>query len=179
MKTLETDRLILRSFMLDDLDDFFEYAKNPNIGPNAGWQPHSKKEDTLKILQSFINKDEVWAIVYKENKKVIGSLGIHADTKRNNSKARQMGYVISEDYWGKGLMTEACKCAIKYVFEDINLDLLSIYHYPFNNKSKRVIEKCGFKYEGTFRKASTVYTGEVFDDVCYSILKEEYFQGIK
>lgn len=173
MHTLETERLILRSFREEDLQDFYEYAKNQNVGPNAGWKPHENKEESLRILNDFINGNEVWAIVYKEHNKVIGSIGLHKDDLRIASNVKMMGYVLSEPYWGKGLMTEAVKGIMEYAFNDLHLDLLSIYHYPFNKRSKRVIEKCGFKYEGTLRYAKQVYDGSVYDTVCYSITKDE------
>lgn len=175
MKTIETERMILRPWRIEDLEDFYEYAKNPNVGPNAGWEPHKDKEVSLKILQSFIKKDEVRAIVYKENGKVIGSLGVHNDKKREGIRAKMIGYVLSETYWGKGLMSEAVKEIIKRLFEEENIDVISCYHYPFNIQSKRVIEKCGFKYEGTLRLASEIFDGSIYDDVCYSITKEDYF----
>jgi [ribosomal protein S5]-alanine N-acetyltransferase len=178
MKILETERMILRPWEIDDLDDLYEYAKSSNIGPDAGWEPHKDKEVSLKILQSFIEKDEVRAIVYKENNKVIGSLGVHCDEKRKGVKAKMIGYVLSEDYWGKGLMSEAVKEVIRYLFEEEKYDIVSCYHYPFNIRSKRVIEKCGFNYEGTLRLASEIYDGRVYDDVCYSIVKEEYFANL-
>jgi putative acetyltransferase len=175
MRVLDTDRMILRPWTMEDLDDFYEYTRNPNIGPNAGWPPHDSKETSMKILQSFIDKGEVWAIEYKADKKVIGSLGAHNDAKRDGVKARMIGYVLSEDYWGKGLMSEAVHTVIKYLFEEEKYDIITCYHYPFNCRSKRVIEKCGFKYEGTLRLASKIYDGSVYDDVCYSIVKEDYF----
>lgn len=175
MKTLKTERMTLRPWRIEDLDDFYEYAKNPNVGPNAGWPPHKDKEASLKIIQSFIEKDEVRAIVYKENGKVIGSLGTHCDKKRDGVKARMIGYVLSEDYWGKGLMAEAVREVIRHLFEEEGYDVISCYHYPFNIRSKRVIEKCGFKYEGTLRYATRIFDGNVYDHVCYSITKEDYF----
>jgi Acetyltransferases, including N-acetylases of ribosomal proteins len=174
MKALETERVILRPWKIEDLDDFYEYAKNPYVGPNAGWEPHKDKETSLRILHSFIEHDEVRAIVYKENNKVIGSLGVHCDRKREGVNAKMIGYVLSEAYWGKGLMSEAVSEVIRYLFEEEKLDIISCYHYPFNIRSKRVIEKCGFKYEGTLRLASKLYDGSVYDDVCYSITKEDY-----
>jgi len=174
MKTLETDRLLLRAWSIDDVDDFFEYAKNPNVGPNAGWEPHPNKEFTLKIILAFIENGNVWAIVYKENGKVIGSLGLHTDKKREDVNAKMIGYVLSQEYWGRGLMTEAVNAAIRYAFEEIKLDLLSVCHYPFNVRSQKVIEKCGFQYEGTLRLACIRYDGAVLDDVCYSITSGEY-----
>jgi len=176
MVTLETERLILRQWRKDDLDDFYEYAKNPNIGPNAGWEPHKDKSISMKILDSFIEKDEVWAIVDKNSSKVIGSFGLHNDGKRNNCKAKMIGYVLDENYWGKGLITEATKKVINYAFEELDLDLISVYHYPFNQQSKRVIEKCGFKYEGTLRLASSIYNGSIYDDVCYSITRQDHYE---
>lgn len=175
MKVLETVRMILRPWRIDDLDDFYEYAKNPNVGPNAGWKPHKDKEESLRILQSFIEKEEVWAIEYKENGKVIGSIGAHRDEKRRGVNAKMIGYVLSQDYWGRGLMSEAVREVIRYLFEGEGYDIISCYHYPFNIRSKRVIEKCGFKYEGTLRLASKIFDGSVYDDVCYSIIRDDYF----
>ncbi len=175
MKVLETDRLLLRAFQENDLDDFYEYSKNPNIGPNAGWEPHADKEVSLNIINSFLEKEEVWAIVYKANNKVIGSIGLHKDHKRVAPNLKMIGYVLSEEYWGSGLMTEAAKRVVNYAFIELNLDLVSVYHYTFNNKSKRVIEKCGFRYEGTIRMGSQIYDGSIYDDVCYSITKEEFY----
>ncbi len=174
MKTLETNRLILRSFKVTDLDDFYEYAKNPNVGPNAGWPPHASREDSRKILTSFIENGEVWAIVLKENNKVIGSLGIHRDQLRTATDVRMLGYVLSEDYWGRGLMTEAARAAIRYTFETMDISLLTVHHYSHNQRSRRVIEKLGFHYEGTLRHCSRIYDGTVHDTACYSMTREEW-----
>jgi [ribosomal protein S5]-alanine N-acetyltransferase len=175
MKKLETERLILRTWSQGDLDDFYEYAKAPDVGPNAGWAPHVNKELSARILQSFIMSGDVWAIEYKQNHKAIGSLGLHEDKKREGVNSKMVGYALSHDYWGRGLMSEAVKCVIKYAFEKLELDVLSVYHYPSNLRSRRVIEKCGFKYEGTMRLASKLYDGTMVDEVCYSMTREEYF----
>lgn len=76
-KTIETDRLILRAWKETDLDDFYEYASVEGVGEMAGWKHHESIDVTKKILQSFISEKNVFAIVYKENNKVIGSLGLH------------------------------------------------------------------------------------------------------
>jgi len=175
VEILETERLSLRPWQLSDLDDFYEYAKNPNVGPKAGWEPHTSKEITREILQLFMERKNVWAMICKENGKVIGSIGLHEDKKRADINAKMIGYVLSETYWGKGLMSEAVKCVINYAFLEMKLDLISVYHYPSNNPSKSVIEKCGFSYEGTLRCASTIYDGTIKDDVCYSITRNEYY----
>lgn len=179
MKILETNRLILRPFALTDLDDLYEYAKSENVGPNAGWPPHESKDTSLEILNSFIDGNQIRAIVLKENNKVIGSIGVHKDYKREIIGCRMIGYVLSEDYWGKGIMPEGVKAVIKHLFEEENLQVVSCYHFPFNTQSKRVIEKCGFVYEGTIRCASEMYDGSISDDVCYSITRNDYFTNLK
>lgn len=150
-KVLETQRLILREFKEEDLTDFYEYASVDGVGEMAGWSHHENIEITKEILNSFIKDNKVFAIVYKENNKVIGSLGVEKygmEDKLDEFKnlyGREIGYVLSKDYWGKGLMKEAVKCVINYLFDECNLDFIICGYYLFNNQSKRVQEKCGFK----------------------------------
>lgn len=174
MLTINTERLKLRRFKLSDLNDFYEYAKNPNVGPNAGWEFHKSKNESILQLTTFIKSKDVWAIELLENAKVIGSVGLHKDLKRENPKSRMIGYVLNQDYWGKGYATEAVKKLIEYSFDTMKLDILSVYHYSFNERSKRVIDKCGFVYEGKLRASSMKSTGEVYEDMCYSMLEKEY-----
>lgn len=174
MKTIETDRLILRPFMYTDYEDLYEYARNPHIGPNAGWKPHDDVEESKVILRNFMEEDEVLAIVWKANNKVIGSLGLHKDLLRSADDVKMLGYVLSEDYWGKGIITEASRALLAYAFTDLNLKLVSVHHYAYNQKSRRVIEKCGFRYEGTLRHCTKIYNGNTYDLMCYSMTKDEW-----
>ncbi len=148
---IETERLILRPFKQTDLDDFYEYASVEGVGEMAGWKHHENIEMSQSILDLFINEDKTFAIVLKENNKVIGSLGVeeygleHILSEFFDYQGREIGYVLSKDYWGKGLMPEAVKAVIDYLFNVINLDFLTCGYYEFNNQSKKVQEKCGFK----------------------------------
>ena len=175
MDVLETERLVLRPFERDDLDDFYTYAKNPNVGPNAGWKPHENKRESRRILREFIEGEENWAITLKDEGKVIGSIGLHPDHKRDFEQARMLGYGLNEPYWGQGLMTEAARRVVRYVFQKTPIVILSIYHYPYNQRSRRVIEKCGFHHEGTLRMAVRLFDGRVCDHVCYSMTREEFY----
>ena len=132
---LETERLFLRSWLLDDLDDLYEYAQNVSVGVMQGWKPHESKEESLVVLKSFIADDERWAIQLKENCKVIGSIKLSPDENRGGYYAKYVSYVLSEKYWGKGYMTETLSRIIKYGFEEMNIDLLSAFHYPHNIRS--------------------------------------------
>ncbi len=175
---LKTERLILRQFETGDLDDFYEYAKNPEVGIHAGWCPHQTLSDTAEILFEFIHSNSVWAIVWRETGKVIGSIGLHKDGTRSPSRdIRALGYALSADYWGRGIMTEAVNRMLRYVFETLELKMLTVYHYAGNNRSRRVIEKCGFCYEGTLRRCSLRFDGKWMDDCCYSMTREEYLAG--
>jgi len=146
VKTLETDRLILRGFEPADLMDLYEYAKLDSVGPNAGWKPHESLEESWAILDRFITADDTWAIVLKSDLKVIGSVGMHAFQDLKGRNVKTLGYVLSTPYEGQGLMTEACLEAIRYVFEETATELIRVAHFIGNEKSRRVIEKCGFVY---------------------------------
>ncbi|MCL2573752.1 MAG: GNAT family N-acetyltransferase [Defluviitaleaceae bacterium] len=176
MKTLKTDRLILRDWKKNDLDDLFEYASVEGVGEMAGWSHHTDKEVSKGILQSFIDGGDVYAIVLKENKKVIGSLGLHDKSADANFKAktqREMGYVIGKDYWGQGLATEAAQVAIKYAFEKLRVDVLWCCHFAENMQSKRVIQKCGFAFHGKgIFEAKLI--NKTFDDMKYIMTKNDY-----
>ena len=148
---IETERLILRPFKQSDLRDFNEYASVPGVGEMAGWKHHETIEKTQEILDLFIKEDKTFAIVFKKNNKVIGSLGVEEYgleeklTEFENYYGREIGYVLSKDYWGKGIMPEAVGAVIHDLFNHLNLDFLICGYYDFNNQSKRVQEKCGFK----------------------------------
>ncbi len=147
---LETERLILREWKTSDLEDFFEYASVEGVGEMAGWSHHKSIMESQMILNSFINDKKTFAIVYKENNKVIGSIGIEFYgsveklTEFSELKGREIGYVLSKDYWGKGLMTEAIKCVTDYLFNVMDYDFLLCGYFDFNTRSARVQEKCGF-----------------------------------
>jgi len=175
MKTLETSRLQLRDWKMTDLEDFYQYAKDPDTGIHAGWIPHQSREESLKILEMFICNQDCWAIVERKTSKVIGSFGLHKDSHRRNPNSRMIGYVVSHERKGQGYATEATKAVLKHTFEDLNVDLVSVNHFLYNQASRRVIEKCGFQYEGTLRQAITRFDGAILDDCCYSMTKQEWY----
>lgn len=146
---LSTERLVLRAWKESDLEDFYEYAKVDGVGQMAGWQPHKSIEESRMILQSFIKNKNDFAILY--NNKVIGSLGIERYEENmlldyNNKYGRELGFVLSKDYWGNGLMPEAVNRVINYLFEEVKLDFIVCTNFKGNYQSQRVKEKCGFTY---------------------------------
>lgn len=142
---LHTGRLILRPWRQEDLDDFYAYASVDGVGQMAGWKPHENKEESQMILNSFIEHKRTFALEY--HGKVIGSLGIEEYNEEKfpeiaDKKCREIGYVLSKEYWGQGLMPEAVREVIRYLFECVNLDM--IYADIF----------CGIISPGGYRKSA-------------------------
>ena len=172
---LRTERLILRPWRQEDLNDFFEYASVDGVGQMAGWLPHENKETTQTVLDSFITHKKTFAL--ELDGKVIGSLGIENYKEEefpelDKLQGRSIGYVLSKDYWGQGLMPEAVNAIQKYLFDTVGFDFLIVSHYVFNGQSKRVIEKSGFQYIKTIRLNTRYGTTE--DTLVYLLLKEEW-----
>ena len=175
MKSLRTKRLVLRQWYMSDADDLFAYAQNPLVGPSAGWRPHHVRKDSEDLIQKVFQQEYFhWALVVPGAGKVIGGINLTQDTKRNNPHARTLGYSMNPDYWGNGYMTEAAKAVIAFGFEGLTTEIISVYHYPDNLRSKRVIEKCGFTYEGTLRHCSQLFNNKTYDNLCYSMTAMEY-----
>lgn len=172
-QTIETERLCLRPVRTSDADDIYEYSKNENVGPNAGWKPHENIDETRALMDLiFLGKENVFGIVLKETNKLIGSIGLIDDPKRENDQTRMIGYAIGYTYWGNGYTTEAAQALLQYGFETLGLDLISAYCYPFNERSKRVIAKLGFAYEGKLSLCEKLYNGEVYDNECYALMRK-------
>ena len=146
---LTTDRLTLRPWRESDLNDFYEYASVDGVGQMAGWNPHRNVEESKMILTHFIKGKHVFALEHQG--KVIGSLGVEEYSEENypeldTLQGREIGYVLSKAYWGQGLMPEAVKAVIDWLFDEIQLDFIIVGHFDRNAQSKRVVEKCGSQY---------------------------------
>ena len=174
MKRLETERLILRPWCMEDAEDLFFYASTPKVGPMAGWKPHENIEETQSILAMFIKTDDTWALELKETHKVIGSVGLHDSRRAELSYDREIGYALSEDYWGQGIVVEAVKAVMAYAFDELQMNMLMVAHFCFNKQSKRVIEKLGFEHRKHLAEACVRYDGVVLDEEVYMMTREQY-----
>ena len=177
-KLLETERLLLSKWTLsvEDVKGLYDYAKNPNVGPNAGWAPHKDEDESAEIIKELFLPYNVWSIRDKNTHKIMGSIGLEPDRRREGVASLEMGYSLGEQYWGHGYMTEAARAVMKYAFDELGIVIMSICTGPQNKRSQRVIEKCGFKFEGVQRKGYHIYDGTDRDNLVFSILKEEFYQ---
>lgn len=147
---LTTERLILRPFCESDLNDFYEYARVEGVGEAAGWNHHGSIEETKQILDRFIAHRRTFAVTDRASGKVIGSLGLEIpspvyERKIRRRKFTEIGYVLSKDYWGRGLMCEAVNAVLDYFFTVKGYPSVGCAHFKDNARSRRVIEKCGFE----------------------------------
>lgn len=174
---IETKRLIIKKISEDDLEDFHEYAGNPLVGSKSLWKPHKNLQESKEILNGFLKDDEYLGIHHKNDKKLIGILGLHEDSSRkiNSKLCRELGYGINYDYWNKGYMTEACLAILDWLFVHKNLEIITGTTSLENKSSQRVMEKIGMKKEGVIRYGWINYKGEIKDKFISSIKKDEYF----
>lgn len=179
--TLQTQRLVLRGWKRHDAAALYAYAKNPNVGPNAGWKPHADTRESRMIITQMFQQNTTWAITPKPGCGLdgpedvpIGSIGFEPDAYRPHINSRELGYSLSEEFWGRGIMTEAARRLLQYGFEELQLASVMIRTGENNLRSRRVIEKCGFHYEGTLRQCYRMYNNEIRDSRVYSMLREEY-----
>lgn len=183
MKTIETERLLLTPWSLseEDISDLYDYAKDPQVGPAAGWKPHASKEESKQIIEKLFLPHQVFAIREKSTGRIVGSIGLEADRRRENVASRELGYSLKKACWGKGYMTEAAQAVIAYGFCQLGLTVIAVCTGPDNKRSQRVIEKCGFSYEGRQRRGYHIYDGSDRDNLLYSLLREEWqaLQGNK
>ena len=159
---LETERLILRRIRPSDEDDIFEYGSDDEVSKFVVWNTHKTIEDT----RSFINftlaryeKDEAgeWGIVLKENGKLIGTIGFPWCDVRN--RRAELGYVLSRTYWGQGIMPEGVKKVLEFAFTEMELNRVECCHVTDNEKSGRVMQKAGMRFEGIAREKYLPRTG--------------------
>ena len=172
---LKTERLTLRPWRQDDLDNLFEYASVPGVGEMAGWEHHTDKWVSQTILNMLIEGKKTFAIDYYG--KAIGSLGIEKyDEERfpefANKRCREIGYVLGKRYWGQGLMTEAVREVLRWCFEDQKLDMVICGHFLRNPRSARVQEKCGFRHYAFGRYETRM--GTIEDDEINILTREEW-----
>ena len=172
---METPRLILRHWRESDYGDFLTFAADPTVMLASGTKPALTPEEGVSSFRRALWDSGCYAIVLKETGRAVGKIKFQKDIRRFHVNTLSIGYELARGHWGHGYMPEALRAMIQYAFQSKKVDVLAIGHFTSNDRSRRVIEKCGFQYEGTIRRAFQRSDGQVFDDMSYSILKEEYF----
>jgi len=175
---LETKRLMLRPWQESDSKDLYNYAKDSRVGPICGWQPHSSEEESLQVIKNVLAVDETYAIVYKENCEVIGSISLFAPSSANIQSLKEdeleLGFWIGVPFWGKGIVPEASEVLLRHAFEDLGCMTVWCGCYDGNEQSKRVQEKCGFSYEHTEADVPVPLLGETRTEHFTKLTKQDW-----
>ena len=138
--TLKTERLILRRWEDNDAESLFEYAKDPDVGPIAGWPAHQRIEESRDVIKNVFNGKEAYAICLKTDNIAIGAIELklngHTDMTEQDDEC-ELGYWLGKPFWGQGIVPEAVKEMLRYAFEDIGMTRVWVGYYEGNVKSKR------------------------------------------
>ncbi|MCM2677371.1 GNAT family N-acetyltransferase [Alkalicoccobacillus plakortidis] len=175
---LETERLILRKVTVDDAEDMFEYTSVPDVSKYVPWQTHQTIEDTHQFIAFIMKQYESgklapWAIECKETSKVIGTFDFV--TWYPQHYRAEIGFILSRDFWGKGLILEAAKEVTRFGFEHMNLNIIKAPCMTENVQSASVLQKLGMELEGVLKEQYYI-KGQFRDMVIYSI-KNANFKG--
>lgn len=174
---LETRRLTLRPWQETDAASLYEYAKDPAIGPIAGWPVHTSIENSRQIIREVLSSYETYAVTLKNNDEAIGSVGLiigeNSDLGIASDEA-EVGYWLGEPFWGQGLIPEAVKELMRHAFEDLNMTTLWCGFFEDNQNSKRVAEKCGFTFHRTDENKEFPLINEVKNQRVTRISKDQW-----
>jgi ribosomal-protein-alanine N-acetyltransferase len=175
LPTLETERLILRKMTLEDAEAIFAYASDPEVSRYTLWETHLSIEESRAFLELEVSKRESggepdWGIVYKGDHRFVGTCGI-ISWEPHHARA-EIGYALSREYWGRGLMPEAVRAMIRFGFERMSLNRIEARCIAENAASTRVMEKAGMTHEGTLRQRELI-KGAYRDIEVYAVLREE------
>ncbi len=172
-----TKRLILRRWEESDAENLYEYAKDPDVGPIAGWPPHQSIEDSREVIKNVFNGKEAYAVCLKADNKAIGAIELklngHTDMTERDDEC-ELGYWLGKPFWGQGIIPEAAREMLRHAFEDLGMTRVWCGYYDGNIRSKRVQEKCGFHYHWTTPDADVPLMHEKRTGHVSSLTKDQW-----
>lgn len=175
---IHTERLLLRRMKKTDYRDMYEYACNPDVTKYLTWEVHPNSSYTLRYLAYVATRYRAgeffdWAVVWRENNKMIGTCGFTSFSYTHNSA--EIGYVLNPAYWGQGIAAEAVRAVIRFGFMTLNLHRIEAKYMVGNDQSRRVMEKSGMTFEGIQRESMFI-RDEYRDIGICSILFRDYMK---
>ncbi len=161
---LQTERLILRPWEETDAESLYRYAKDPAVGPIAGWPPHQSVEESRRVIRSVLSGSECYAVCLKADRAPIGCVELMLCGRTDMTDRAdecELGYWLGKPYWGRGVMPEAAGELIRHGFEELGMRAIWCGYYEGNEKSKRVQEKLGFEAHHVCDEVLVPLMGEV------------------
>ena len=176
----ETERLILRPWEEGDAESLYEYARDPDVGPIAGWPPHTSVENSREIIRDVLSADETYAVCLKEDNRAIGSIGLISPAQSHTAAKPdelEVGYWVGVPFWGRGLIPEALRRIVAHAFEDLGCSALWAGYYEGNTKSRRCLEKCGFHFHHTEENKPCELMGDVRTEHFTKLARSEWLSS--
>ena len=173
---IETERLILRPFTSADAEAMYHnWAADPEVTKYLTWQTHESPEATRALLTDWVRHYAEgdffeWAIVLKDTQEPIGSIGVVGLDEA--IAAAEVGYCLGRAYWGRGLMPEALRAVMDFLFDEVDAERVLARHDSENPKSGRALQKAGMRLEGTLRRGGRNNRG-IIDVVLYAALSSD------
>ena len=180
MTELITERLILRPWRKTDAESLYEYARDPRVGPIAGWPVHTSVENSREIIRDILSAEETYAVVVKGDDTPIGSIGLKVGTASNlvlPPTEAEIGYWIGVPFWGRGYAPEATRELIRRAFDVLGMTTLWCGWFDGNDKSRRVSEKCGFRLVRSEEKYWPLIDRTVLQHIS-RLTKEGYYRNL-
>jgi ribosomal-protein-alanine N-acetyltransferase len=166
---IETERLVLRKFNGDDLEELIKLRADPEVMRYIGDQSRERVTERFKYYVSLYDSHGfgMWAVIHKEAGALIGWCGL---IFLDETPEVEVGYGVAREYWGQGLMTEAARASLRYGFEKIGLERIVAVAFPENTASRRIMEKLGMRFE-----KNVIHYGH--ECVYYAIGRDEFRAG--
>ena len=176
-RILETDRLLLRPWNDGDAEDLYEYARDPDVGPIAGWPAHRSIEESRDVIRHVLNGKEAYAVCLKPGNRAIGAVELKLNGHTNMTSRDdecELGFWLGKPFWGQGIIPEAAGELIRHAFEDLGMTKVWCGYYEGNEKSKRVQEKTGFRFQRKTEGVDVPLMGEKRTEVVNSLTVDQW-----
>lgn len=175
--TLQTERLTLRRWQPSDTEAMYSYARDPEVGPSAGWPPHRDRAESKRIVEMLMGCPETYAICLKGTDSPIGCIDLKLKDRTDltdRDDECELGYWLGKPFWGCGLMPEAAREMLRHAFDDLGMEKVWCAYYAGNEKSRRVQEKVGFRYQWTTKNVDVPLLGEKRTGHVNAMTREEW-----
>ena len=176
MDDLETERLKLRKFTKNDVDDMYEVSSDKRVAEYSDFIPHESKNDTMTSIECAIHDygsyESCWAIEEKESHKAIGYIRMQNASLKN--KQCSLIWALNQNYWGQGYSEEILNRMFNFLFKEFSFDIIIVKYYSDHAFSNHILENVGMKQDAILRnRRINSLTGKKESLIIYSILKEE------
>ena len=174
MIELQNEYIELKELDYNYVMDMFEYSSDERVGKFSGFTPHKTKEEALAMMTMLRDKNEVWGIYHKLDKKLIGTIGVHYGSTHpiHKIKVYGIGFELNPNYWGQGIMNMACDLSLKHFFSEMGGEIIYASHFDFNVRSKQFITKYGMEFEGNWYRKSKDLNNSI-----YKLTKEKFIKS--